>query len=1255
MARGKASPKGGAPAARHPARPNGPPGRIAARRFVLRFLLASQPLEPRPASGGGARRATGRPADALRGDASLKGGGAAGGEWGGAGHRGAWALALADLLLRDVQSVAKDFPGNPEVQTFCSALAHELSEAMRPHSSPIADDVYSAKAATIKAATLALSVRHCLPGAPGIDGTRARGDIPPVRHRHRRRPALAARAFAPVLFLVACAASAQMSGYSYLDDDGVMLLTSVSVRHGGGERVYDASKLLSPQTVGFLSASSPLAVVPAGQPTPGPGERAGLLDRILNSGLLNPSRAARPEAAGLRLRFAAPVPNRPGPDLVVFELQTDAGNSPLGGDAFRLAAVAADGRIWSGEIGSFDIGFAHPAAQRVLSGRLFSRAGAPAGTDGRDGAWQDAGSTDGTMLFKVLGTAVDLALLGVPEGTEILELAIQQGAAARAAIDPVCVAALPDPVPANLLAAAPPNRKAPQKPILAPLLDGPLSHLREVVFAVRAPGTDHWYANFGFYSAPTGEYPPQRAPGGKVVLPPIYKRGGQLAKLDLRTRQATVLLADREGAVRDPAVDYDGRSIFFSYRPAGTDFYHLYEIQADGSGLRQITDGPFNDIEPACLPDGTLVFCSDRSNRFVNCWRTPVATLYRCARDGGELRMLSSNVEHDNTPWPLPDGRFLYMRWEYVDRNQNVFHHLWTAAPDGTGQMVYYGNMHPGTAMLDAKPVPGTRQVVASFSPGHGQAEHQGHITLVDPSLGPDHRPSARRISRDAPVYRDPYPLGDGCFLVAADSRLLAMDGRGRTETVHALPAAAGKVWLHEPRPLLARPREPAIPDRTVREDAMGTYFLGDIHVGRQMEGVTRGEVKELLILEQLPKPVNFSGGMWPISAGGTFTLARILGTVPVRPDGSAHFRAPALRSLFFVALDKDRLSVKRMHSFTTLQPGENMGCVGCHESRLTTPLARNAPALAMRPGPDEIRPVADVPDVPDFPRDVQPILDRHCIACHNSDARRGGLDLSGDRTPLFSRAYWSLTRRGLYADGRNAMRSNFPPRQVGSGSSRLLAYLDGSHHGARTSAAERAAVWAWIEAGAPYAGTYAALGSGMAPVVFPEEVVEKRCASCHGEPAKRPIGGRKICYRFGGKGPALPLASSMQHLRDIRAMVGYYRFGQSPTPQSLCNLDRPEKSPLLLAHLAKAAGGWELGGRTVFADLDDADCQAILAAIRQAAGRLRESGRFDLPGFRPNDYYLHQMRRYGILRPGVPEDGYLLDHVYWQSFHYRP
>src|SRR5689334_16096293 len=164
-----------------------------------------------------------------------------------------------------------------------------------------------------------------------------------------------------------------------------------------------------------------------------------------------------------------------------------------------------------------------------------------------------------------------------------------------------------------------------------------------------------------------------------------------------------------------------------------------------------------------------------------------------------------------------------------------------------------------------------------------------------------------------------------------------------------------------------------------------------------------------------MPTPIHYTGGMDPISYVGTFTLERIVGTVPVEPDGSAYLELPALRSLFFVALDTNDLSVKRMQSFLTVQPGETTGCVGCHEQRTRTPqnaYAAITPMATRRPA-SQITPIAEVPDVLDFPRDVQPILDSLCVDCHGYEKtaqggpRAGRLILSGDHGPMFSHSYY--------------------------------------------------------------------------------------------------------------------------------------------------------------------------------------------------------------------------------------------------------
>ncbi|MEA1949771.1 MAG: hypothetical protein U9N87_00180, partial [Planctomycetota bacterium] len=395
------------------------------------------------------------------------------------------------------------------------------------------------------------------------------------------------------------------------------------------------------------------------------------------------------------------------------------------------------------------------------------------------------------------------------------------------------------------------------------------------------------------------------------------------------------------------------------------------------------------------------------------------------------------------------------------------------------------------------------------------------------------------------------------------------------------------------------------------------------------------------------------------LTIGGTFTLERVLGTVPVEPDGSAYMELPALRSLFFVALDENDRSVKRMQSFVTVQPGETTSCVGCHEQRTRAPHSRPASTLAaVRRKPSRIDSFTGLPDVFDFQRDIQPILDRHCTECHGSNRREGGIDLSGDRTAMYTVSYWAMFVNGLVSDGRNKYGNN-APRGLGSSASKLMELIDGSHYDAKLSERERTMLRLWIESGATYPGTYAALGSGMYPVKYPAETLRRRCGSCHkaAKPTYRNPKKGAFYFQFGHRGPPQPLLDNVNDIILIRHLA-YFQHGESQLYQAYCSLDRPEKSLLIRAPLSRQAGGLELCAETVFKDANDPDYQKILRAINNAAGRLAEGKRFDMPGFRPNGPYIREMQNYGILsRPLPPDyqfDVHAIDRAYWKSFWHK-
>jgi hypothetical protein len=799
----------------------------------------------------------------------------------------------------------------------------------------------------------------------------------------------------------------------------------------------------------------------------------------------------------------------------------------------------------------------------------------------------------------------------------------------------------------------------------------------EIIFAVRQPKGPHWYENFGHQVTDENKK--------------LYGSMGRLCKIHLDTGELTVLLDDPKGAVRDPQVHYDGARILFSYRKGGSHHFHLYEINADGTGLKQLTDGPFDDIEPSYLPDGGIVFCSSRCNRFVPCWYVQVATLYRCDGDGKNIRALSSNIEHDNTPWVLPDGRILYTRWEYVDRSREDFHHLWVMNPDGTAQMTFYGNMHPSDLFIDAKPIPGTAEILMVNSPKHGRQEHEGRIALVRPDLGPDAL-EAQTILNPGNNFRDPYPLTAEAFLVAQENKLLLMDRQGKTRELYRLSGelARGGAWLHEPRVLRPRPREPVIPSRVELSEATGQIMVSDIYEGRNMEGVQRGAIKKLLILENLPKPVNYTGSMDPISYGGSYTLNRILGTVPVEPDGSVNAKVPALRSLQLVALDENDLSVKRMLSFLTVMPGEVSTCGGCHENRTASP-PNFSIAQAAKRAPSAIDPIAGAPEIFDYPRDIQPIWDKHCLSCHDTKKYAGRALLTGDQGPMFTHSYFTLSSRLQVADGRDLARGNYPPYKIGSAASYLMDKVGPSHHEVKLSDHELRMVKLWIDASATFPGTYAALGSGMLgpyaalqygtkPKIdyanWPSmkkaaEATHKRCASCHSGLAKLPaspaddLGLRLHHLAYGGGRPRFwdpPWVKTYGDGLLRPGSVEWMKQFADPRMQFsrhiLYNLSAPEKSLLLLAPLAASAGGLAMCGE-IFASIEDEDYQNLLSAIHDAKAHLESITRFNMTVFRPEPEYVREMKRYGILPPGHqvndPIDVYETDRRYWESLWHKP
>ena len=804
------------------------------------------------------------------------------------------------------------------------------------------------------------------------------------------------------------------------------------------------------------------------------------------------------------------------------------------------------------------------------------------------------------------------------------------------------------------------------------ILDTPkysVPEIEEVIFVTRKSPIDaHWYANFGYYALDSADK--------------RYEEGSSLCKLNIKSGTLDILFKDVKGTFRDPQLHYNGKKILFSYRKGGEEYFHLYETDTKGSFLRQLTSGPFSDIEPTYLPDDDIIFVSSRCNRWVNCWTTQVATLYRCRGDGSGITPLSANIEQDNTPWVLPSGQIMYTRWEYVQRSQVDYHHLWVMNPDGTRQTVLYGNQisvfeNTGSCLLiDAKPVPWSSDtILATFSPGHGQREHRGYPIFISLTQGPDDKEAMKFIQKNRQgknmVY-DPIAINRNLIMASRDNRLLTINEKGNEKTIFDLPKdfLGGNQMIFEPRPVTKRKKEPIISSHLKEDQDYGTIILQDVYVGRNMAEIEPGSISDLLVLETLRKPINFTGGMEPISYNGTFTLDRIIGTVSVHEDGSAYFNLPANIPVHFIAIDDKGSAVQSMKSFTSVKPGEVVSCIGCHEKRSFAPENKGHMPIAMSKTPDFPVPVVNVPAVIDFPKDIQPILDRHCVKCHNPEMREGGILLTGDHGPLYSHSYFTLMAHFQVNDGINHVFPLNKAGMVGDRYSKIIEKVENGHGEVKLSEKEVKILRYWINTGASYPGTYAALGSGMVgetigkadsngtynmQVVSPVQnkewiaataIIEKKCQSCHSELMNNICSEENLSFWSARK---LVSGGWMEKQKYKEAI----RFSR----HIIYNLDEPEKSTALMAPLSKDSGGYglcidEKNNKSIFDSRLNKDYLTLLEAIMNSSEYLDSIKRFDMIDFVVRPEYYREMKRYGVLDDDVSIEEvnpYKTDSIYWE------
>lgn len=511
-------------------------------------------------------------------------------------------------------------------------------------------------------------------------------------------------------------------------------------------------------------------------------------------------------------------------------------------------------------------------------------------------------------------------------------------------------------------------------------------------------------------------------PGARLLVLDGLSPGGHLRQL--------MPQAPLHGSFWRPDLSWDAQHVLFCFKPHNEKSFHLYEIGIDGSGLRQLTDGPYDDLDPIYLPDNKhIMFSTSRGHTYVRCMPpTNAFVLARCERDGSNVYLVSQNNEPDYLPSVLDDGRVIYTRWEYTDKPLWRAQKLWTVNPDGTQVVTVWGNQSVWPDLLkDARQIPGSRRVMFTGSAHHNW--FAGSVGIIDAARGFNFPEGITKITADVewpesgngpvdpiespdyhssgnyPAYYSPYPLTETDFLVSANRQgkfsLYLMDVQGNRELIYE-----GHHNIFHTMPVRPRQKPPVQVDRVAWPTAQdrdnpqpGVIYSTNVYEGAP--DVLRGKARYLRVLHIEPKTYTYWYKRPYISTGPVVSavqsegVKRILGTVPIEEDGSVAFNAPPGLALHFQLLDEQYRALQTMRSFTGVMPGERRGCTGCHESHSRVPEYQGT-TLAMTRQPSDITPPPWGDESISYPRFVRPVLDQYCAKCHEGEGEgRKVLDLT--------------------------------------------------------------------------------------------------------------------------------------------------------------------------------------------------------------------------------------------------------------------
>ena len=568
----------------------------------------------------------------------------------------------------------------------------------------------------------------------------------------------------------------------------------------------------------------------------------------------------------------------------------------------------------------------------------------------------------------------------------------------------------------------------------------------------------------------------------------------ELSNLRDEVQIRTIYKPDNTSSIADLKLHWDGDRAMFT-QTMSDNRWNVFEVKLNNGDCKKLIDNPEPDLEfydGTYLPDGRIIANSNIGYQGVPCVNgsDPVGNMVLYTPQSKNLRRLTFDQDANWNPVIMNNGRVMYTRWEYTDLTHYYTRIVMNMNPDGTEQKALYGSgsMFPNST-FDVQPLPGYASAFVGIISGHHGVARSGRLILFDPAkarkgaagmlqeIPHRNRPIVEEVKDRLvdgvwPQFIKPSPLNDTYFLVAAKldkNDLWGIYLVDKFDNVTCLHKMEGEGYI-SPIAVRKTVTPPAIPDRVKLDDKQATVFIQDIYEGEGLKGIPRGTVKSLRLhayeyaYVQTQSDHNWHG----IQSG--WDIKRRVGTVPVEEDGSVIFKIPANTPVSIQPLDKDGVAVQWMRSWLTGQPGEIVSCVGCHEDQNQIVIPKRV--IASQKAPHALTPPEGGTRSFTFDLEVQPILDRACIACHNGEGK--AFDLRGGKKDGrgYGTSYLNL-HPYVHRQGGEGDMVVLYPYEYHPNTSELVRLLKKGHYNVQLTDAEWRKIYNWIDYNAPDKGYF--------------------------------------------------------------------------------------------------------------------------------------------------------------------------------------